>query len=74
MGVGVRKSNIRITLHEIYTQLVGTGKIHGKAVLTSTHKLCFGSKIRKKDLLLYTQILLHKSGIQGGIQYTTLLC
>ena len=40
-----------------------------EAVLTSTHNLCFGAKIRKIDLPLHTPVLLYKSGVQGGIHY-----
>ena len=41
-----------------------------KAVLTSTHNLCFGAKIIKKDIPLHTPVFLYKSGVQGGIHYT----
>ena len=41
-----------------------------KAVLTSTHNLCFGAKIRKIGIPLHTPVLLYTSGIQGGIHYT----
>ena len=41
-----------------------------EAVLTSTHNLCFGAKIRKICIPLYTPVLLYKSGVQGGIHYT----
>ena len=41
-----------------------------EAVLTSTHNLCFGAKIRKLDIPLYTPVLLYKSGAQGGIRCT----
>ena len=41
-----------------------------EAVLTSTHNLCFGAKIRKIGIPLHTQVLLYKSGVQGGIHYT----
>ena len=36
-----------------------------EAVLTSTHNLCFGAKIRKIGIPLHTPVLLYKSGIQG---------
>ena len=36
----------------------------------STHNLYFGSKIRKIGIPLHTPVLLHKSGVKGGIQYT----
>ena len=42
----------------------------GEAVLTSTHNLCFGAKIRKISLPLQTPVLLYKSGVQGGIHCT----
>ena len=37
-----------------------------EAVLTSTHNLCFGAKIRKIGIPLYTPVLLLKSGVGGG--------
>ena len=42
----------------------------GEAVLTSTHNLCFGAKIRKIGIPLQTPVLLYKSGVYGGIYYT----
>ena len=36
-----------------------------EAVLTSTHNLCFGSKIRKIGIPLQTPVLLYESGVQG---------
>ena len=36
----------------------------------STHNLCFGAKIRKIDLPLYTPVLLYKSGVQGDVYCT----
>ena len=41
-----------------------------EAVLTSTHNLCFGAKIRKIGTPLHTPVLLYKSGVQGGKHYT----
>ena len=41
-----------------------------KAVLTSTHNLCFGAKLRKIGIPLHTPVLLCKSGVQGGIHNT----
>ena len=46
----------------------------GKAVLTSTHNLCFGAKIRQIDIPLHTPVWLYKSGVQGGIHFTDMLC
>ena len=43
---------------------------HRLWVLTSTHNLCFGVKIRKIGIPLRTPVLLYKSGVQGGIHYT----
>ena len=34
-----------------------------EAVLTSTHNLCFGSKIRKIGISLHNPFLLHISGV-----------
>ena len=36
-----------------------------EAVLTSTHNLCFGAKIRKIGIPLHTSVLVSKSGVQG---------
>ena len=41
-----------------------------EAVLTSTHNLCFGAKIRKIGIPLRTPVLLYKNGVQGGIYIT----
>ena len=41
-----------------------------EAVLTSTHNLCFGAKIRKIGIPLYNPVLLYKGGVYGGIHYT----
>ena len=35
----------------------------GEAVLTSTHNLCFGAKIRKLGIPLHTPVLLYNSGV-----------
>ena len=35
----------------------------------STHNLCFGAKIRKIGIPLYTPVLLYKSGVQRDIHY-----
>ena len=37
-----------------------------EAVLTGTHNLCFGAKIRKIDIPLHTPVVLYKSGVQWG--------
>ena len=37
--------------------------IFAQAVLTSTHNLCFGAKIRKIGMPLHTPVLLYKSGV-----------
>ena len=41
-----------------------------EVVLTSTHNLCFGAKIRKIGISLHTPVLLYKSGDQWGIHHT----
>ena len=38
-----------------------------EAVLTSTHNLCFGAKIRKISIPLHTPVLLYKSGFKVGV-------
>ena len=38
-------------------------QLKGEAVLTSTHNLCFGAKIRKIGIPLHTPVLLYKSGV-----------
>ena len=48
------------------TLILGTRE----AVLTSTHNLCFGSKIRKIGIPLLTPFLLYKSGVRGGLHFT----
>ena len=46
------------------------GGSNAEAVLTSTHNLCFGAKIRNIGIPLHTPVLLYKSGVQGGIYHT----
>ena len=41
----------------------GSSNEYLEAVLTSTHNLCFGAKIRKMDIPLYTTVLLYKYGV-----------
>ena len=36
-----------------------------EAVLTSTHNLCFGAKIRKIGIPLQTPVFLYKIGVEG---------
>ena len=43
-----------------------------EAVLTSTHNLCFGAKIRKIGIPLQTPVLLYKMGFKGV--YITRTC
>ena len=40
-----------------------------KAVLSRTHNLCFGPKIRKTGIPLQTPVLLYKSGVKGDIHF-----
>ena len=52
------------------TYNVGTRQnLSAKAVLTSTHDLCFRAKIRKMYTPVKT-VLLYKSGVQGDIKHT----
>ena len=41
-----------------------------EAVLTSTHNLCFGAKIRKIGIPLQTPVFLYKTGVYGGMHCT----
>ena len=43
--------------------------VHGEAVLTSTHNLCFESKIRKVGISLQTLVLLYASGGMRGYRF-----
>ena len=45
-----------------------------KAVLTSTHNLRLGAKVRKICILLYSPILLYESGGHDKGVYITLTC
>ena len=46
------------------TLIMGTSSnCLGKAVLTSTHNLCFGAKIRKIGKPLHIPVFLYKSGV-----------
>ena len=40
-----------------------------EAVLTCTHNLCFGAKIRKNRYTPANPIFLYKIGVQGGILF-----
>ena len=40
--------------------------------IACTHNSCFGAKIRKIGIPLYTPVLLCKSGVCGGIYFTDL--
>ena len=62
---------LRKLAHAIYTDFLAL-KIENfqlkffdifEAVLTSTHNLCFGAKIRKLGIPLHTPVLLYKSGV-----------
>ena len=51
----------KILIFLLKTLIVGTCyKRVAKAVLTSTHNLCFGSKIKKIGIELLTPVLLYK--------------
>ena len=44
-----------------------------EGVLTSTHNLCFGAKIRKIGIALHTPVFVYKNGVQGCKHYTDML-
>ena len=69
----VKNENFPLKIFDIFlifAQNIDCGYTLAEAVLTSTHNLCFGAKIRKIGILLHTPVLLYKSGVQGGIHYT----
>ena len=47
----------------IFAQNIDCGYTLTEAVLTSTHNLCFGAKIRKIGIPLQTPVFLYKSGV-----------
>ena len=62
----IRKFLIFLTFL-LKTLIVGTClNCLAEAVQTTTHNLCFGSKI--KNILLQTLFFLYKSGVYGGLQ------
>ena len=56
----------------IFAQNILCGYTTAEAVLTSTHSVCFGSKIRESGIPLQTPVFLYiyNSGVQGGIHFT----
>ena len=57
-------NGIRLVSGNIFTQNIDCGYTLKPAVLTSTHNLCFGAKIRKKiGMPVHTPVLLYKSGV-----------
>ena len=64
---------LRKHAHMQYTEMflvVKSLKFPGEVVLTRTHNLCFGAKLRKKVMPQHNQVLQYKSGVQGGIHCT----
>ena len=52
-------------------QNVGTRQnLLAQAILSSTHNVCFGSKIRKIGMSLQTPVFLYKGGVEEGIHFT----
>ena len=51
----------------IFAQNIDCGYMLEQAVLTSTHNLCFGTKIRKIGIPLRTPVLLYKIGGFKGV-------
>ena len=39
-------------------------RLWGEVILSSSHNLCFGAKIRKIGIPLHAPVLLYKSGVQ----------
>ena len=60
-------------IFNIFAQSIQCGytlKPIAEAVLTSTHYVCCGSKIRKLGTPLQTEVFLYKNGVKGGIHFT----
>ena len=64
----VKSENFDIFL--IFAQNIDCGYTFEEAVLTSTHNLCFGAKMRKIGIPLQTPVFLYKSGVQGGDMFS----
>ena len=66
-------SKKRFNIFLIFAQNIDCGytlERLAEAVLTSTHNICFGAKIRKIGIPPHIPVLLYKSWVQGGIHYT----
>ena len=56
-------TNLRIKSNSAYALDLQGSIIVAEAVLTSTHNLCFGAKIRKIGIPLHTPVLQYKEGV-----------
>ena len=65
----IRKKNV----FNIFAQILMCSNHLVEAILTSTHNLCFGAKIRKPGIPLQTQVFLYKSGVLGGMLFMDML-
>ena len=54
----------------IFAQIIDCG--YTEAVLTSTHNMCFGTKIRKIGIPLQTPVFLYKIEVYWGIHLTNM--
>ena len=61
--LALKNENFQLKIFDIVLIFAQNIDCLAKAVLTSTHNLCFGAKIRKIGILLRTPVLLYKSGI-----------
>ena len=59
------RSTRRVAQHKAHQGSTGVFLLLADEVLTSTHNLCFGAKIRKIGIPLQTPVFLYKSGVQG---------
>ena len=74
---GVKIENVQLIFsctciyskHRLWVQ-VRTASRLGEAVLTSTHNLRFGSKLRKIGIPQHAQVILYKTGVFEGIHFT----
>ena len=70
LALKIENFHLKIFDFLIFAQNIDCVCTYTEAVLTSTHNLCFGAKIRKIGIPLHTPVLLFKSGVQGVKNYT----
>ena len=63
--IAIKIENYRQKTFDIFSYFCSKHRlwVHAEAVLTSTHNLCYGAKIRKTGIPLHSPVLLYKSGV-----------